>query len=394
VEHLVHDGRGHRLDDLRLLGTERRPEVPHRALQLGPADLLGPRAELGQHRDLVADRALADVAADLLGHHHLGLGRRGGACRLVLVDDPLDVVDVVGIDAVQGVHVRVDVARDRQVHQEQRPVLPRLQHPGDLLPGDDRLWRGRGADHHVRPQEPVLHPFEGQPLTGERGCQGLGVLEGAIDHQHLRGPRGDEVLPRELGHLPGAHQQHRLPVEAVEDVARHLHRRGGHGGRGPPEVGLGPDPLRAPEGRSADAGQLAPGSAEPLGLLEGVLHLAEDLRLAEHHRIEARRHPEEMEHRRLALMRVEVGSEIGAGGAGQCRPGPVVEVGARADDVELDPVAGRDQQGFRRSLCHRLEQLGLPFLGQDQPLPDVHRGGVVREAHAHQGRAHRVTQGP
>jgi hypothetical protein len=116
------------------------PRLAHRPLHLGPADLLGPRPELGQHRDLLPDRSLADVAADLLGHQHLGLGGRGGARRLVLVDDPLDVVDVVGIDAVQGVHGRVDVAGDRQVHQEQRPVLPRLQHPGDPLPGDDRLW--------------------------------------------------------------------------------------------------------------------------------------------------------------------------------------------------------------------------------------------------------------
>ena len=101
-----------------------------------------------------------------------------------------------------------------------------------------------------------------------------------------------------------------------------------------------------------------------------------------------------MKHRRLALMRIEVGREILTGRAGQRGAGPIVQVGARADDVELDPVAGRDEQGLRRSLGHRLEQLGLSFLRQGQALPDVHRGGVVREAHDHQGRAHRVTHGP
>ena len=120
VEHLVHDGRGHRLDDPGLLLGERRRQVGQGALQLGLADLLGARPELGQDRDLLAHRALADVAGHLLGHQHLGLGRGGGARGLVLVDDLLDVVHVVGVDAVQRVHLGLDVARHGQVDQEER----------------------------------------------------------------------------------------------------------------------------------------------------------------------------------------------------------------------------------------------------------------------------------
>jgi hypothetical protein len=192
-------------------------------------------------------------------------------------------------------------------------------------------------------------------------------------------------LPAELGHLAGADEENGLAVEAVEDVPGHHDRGRGHRRGGAAEVRLGPHPLGAPERGGADAGQLAAGGAQPLRLLEGVLHLAEDLGLTEDHRVQAGGHPEEVEHRGLATMGVEVGKQVVPCGASQGRTGPVLEVVAGTDDVELHPVAGGDEQRLGRRLGHGLEQLGLPLVGQREALADVHRRGVVREADADQG---------
>ena len=69
-----------------------------------------------------------------------------------------------------------------------------------------------------------------------------------------------------------------------------------------PMLGLGAHPLGAPERRRADCEQLAPGGAQLLRPLEGVLHLAEDLRLADDHRVEAGGDPEQVDQRRLAVV--------------------------------------------------------------------------------------------
>jgi hypothetical protein len=82
----------------------------------------------------------------------------------------------------------------------------------------------------------------------------------------------------------------------------------------------------------------------------GVAQLPEDLGLTDHHRVEAGRDPERVQHRRLVVVHVEVAGELGgrnAGGLGE-HVADVAETAVEAGDrrVDLHPVAGGQHHGL------------------------------------------------
>ena len=96
VQQLVHDGAAHGLDALALPLAQALAHGGQGALHLGAGDLLGAAAQAREHRQPLAQAALAHEAGDLLGHQHAGLLRLDGARRGVLRHELLDVVHVVG----------------------------------------------------------------------------------------------------------------------------------------------------------------------------------------------------------------------------------------------------------------------------------------------------------
>src|SRR5258706_325761 len=74
------------------------------------------------------------------------------------------------------------------------------------------------------------------------------------------------------------------------------------GWRAPGDRRLGAHPLGGGGGPRQRRPELVAPDAGPLGLGGGVLHLAEDLGLAHHHRVEAGGDPEEVPERRLVLV--------------------------------------------------------------------------------------------
>ena len=121
-----------------------------------------------------------------------------------------------------------------------------------------------------------------------------------------RAPSPHHLARRELAHLARAHQQHRAAVQLAEDLGRELDRDVRQRDGVPADRRLAAGALRRGDRAVAQAVQHRAEAARLLGRLVGVLHLAEDLRLAEHHRVEAGRHAERVPHRRLALEPVEV----------------------------------------------------------------------------------------
>ncbi len=87
-----------------------------------------------------------------------------------------------------------------------------------------------------------------------------------------------------------------MPVQVAEDLLCQLHGGGADGHRPFGEPGLGADPLRDGDGL---LDQLVQNGARGLGLegdIEGVLELSQDLRLSQHHGVEARGHAEGVAH--------------------------------------------------------------------------------------------------
>ena len=130
VQQLVDDPSGDRLD-LGLLGL-RQPEPRPRARELGGANLLGPRPQRGDRRHDVAGRLPLAEALGLRGDDRLRPGGLAAAAGEPGGDDRLEVVDVVEEAVVELVDRRVEVARNGEVDQEQRPALAAAQRRLDL----------------------------------------------------------------------------------------------------------------------------------------------------------------------------------------------------------------------------------------------------------------------
>ena len=81
--------------------------------------------EAAQHSDRRhhVERAQPRVhLRQLVGHDALGLGRRALPLAAVAVDDLLQIVDVVEIGVVDALDLGVEVARDGDVDEEDRPA--------------------------------------------------------------------------------------------------------------------------------------------------------------------------------------------------------------------------------------------------------------------------------
>jgi hypothetical protein len=114
----------------------------------------------------------------------------------------------------------------------------------------------------------------------------------------------------------------------------------------------------------------------------GVLDLAEDLRLADHHRVEPAGHPEHVADRVALRVGIQVGRDLGERETVKARQpvGRVLRLLGRK--VEFGAVAGRQD----RRLAHRIRVREI-VQGLDQPLrlerdafADGERCGVVIQA--------------
>ena len=119
--------------------------------------------------------------------------------------------------------------------------------------------------------------------------------------------------------------------------------------------------------------------------LVGTLDLALHLGLADDHRIEARDDPVQVACGLAVAVRVDRRGQLGRADPRlprQHRQHPALGLDRVTDDeVELGPVAGRDRDrlvnvGGGAQLAHELRR---PCLRQRQPLPDLDRGGLVRD---------------
>jgi len=105
-------------------------------------------------------------------------------------------------------------------------------------------------------------------------------------------------------------------LEIAEDALREIDGDARDAHDAGAELGLGAHALRDGEGPMHAAREVAAQRARGDRGVVSVLHLAEDLRLAEDHRVEARGHTEDVTDRGVPALLVEpVGEIVGAGGA-------------------------------------------------------------------------------
>ena len=166
--------------------------------------------------------------------------------------------------------------------------------------------------------------------------------------------------------LSGAHHQHASALQPAEDLARQRHRGVAHRHGAFAERGLAAHALADAERPVKQPAQHRPGALALGRHLERVLHLAQDLRLADDQRVEARRHPEQVPRRRRSFELEQVRHErVGASWWYWLRNSTISRRGLRrivAGDVDLGAVAGREHhrlggRGSRGQRLHRRAEI-------------------------------------
>ena len=186
-----------------------------------------------------------------------------------------------------------------------------------------------------------------------------------------------------LAHVAGAEHEPAPALEAAEALGGHRdgglrHRRDVAG-----DAGVGAGPLAGLEGVAEQQVEGRAGGALLAGAVPRHLHLAEDLALAEHGRVEPGGDREEVGDGRGVVVDVEVVAEVLGGEEGDLgeEVADVLEgaVEPLGDRVDLGAVARREHDGLgdvlaRHEVVQRLRQRGVT---DGHPLEQVERGAPV-----------------
>ena len=385
MQDLVDDGAGERLHRLaRLRG--RLGDARERAPKLGEPDALETLAQRDDRRDDFDIAQPSRELHDLALHQGFGPLRLASALAEIGVDNLLQIVDVVAVHVVERSHGRFDVPGHRDIDEEQRPPAPVVHHALHEVAVDHRLRRARRRHHDVDGPQRGGKLVERHGRTGERARQLLRARPRAVGDIDGEGALIDEVLGGQLAHLPGADEQDSAPREAGEDLLRQLDGGKGDGDRVARDVRFRPHFLRDRKCLREEGVQRRPHRLAGLCERECVFHLSQDLWLAHHHRVEARRHAEGVTDRLLVHVGVDerldgrgIDAAVLAETAEHRRAGLAGRVG---DGVDLHTVARGEQDRFRRD-ARRLQvadQLAQLILLDGELLAQAHGRRAVIQA--------------
>jgi len=222
----------------------------------------------------------------------------------------------------------------------------------------------------------------------------VGALERAVgDHQPL-GRLRREMRGGEFDHLARADEQHVQIGDLGEDAFGEFDRGGGHADRMGADLGLGAHLFGDRERALEQLVEQGADGAGFVGRTHRLLHLAEDLRFAEHHRIEAAGHAECMADRVLLGQRIQMGRDLFGLELvviGQPFRDLRMGVGDRSGierAIQLGAVAGRDNGRFLHRLPERRAQARQRaadrFGRETHALADRKRCGVMVESEREQ----------
>ena len=172
------------------------------------------------------------------------------------------------------------------------------------------------------------------------------VLERPVGDHRDRRPARAEVPRGQLAHPAGTDEHDASPASRSNTCSASAAAAAGI------DAGLSPIAVSTRARRPARSAmrKVRPSSGPGDPASNASLHLAEDLALSGHHRVEPGRDPEQMERSRLVCEAIGSGRDRGRAGPGELeeRSIGVLDDAVVTGDVELGAVAGREHDGFVR----------------------------------------------
>ena len=273
--------------------------------------------------------------------------------------------------------------------QPHRAMLARLDHALEQTLAQDRQCARRARHDDVELREPFRHLVQRDRLGGKARRELPATFERPVGDRDRPGIARGEVRCREIDHFPRADEQDPLLGDRWEDALGQLHRGRRHRDRRAADLGLGADILCHGERPLEQPVQHEPQRACGFGVADGLLHLAQDLRLAQHHRIEARGDTERVGHRLFARQCVEVRREGIPRHSMELLEPLDHRPRLRSMDVELGTVARRQDRRFLdRGAGEEVAQRVTETFGREgDPFAHVERRGRVIQAEGVKGHA-------
>ena len=258
----------------------------------------------------------------------------------------------------------------------------RLHGRRELVGLEERGGGTGGGEQHVDVGERVGEVAEADGSAAGALGQRDGGVPGAVG-DHEVGARLGEAEGHGLAHVAGAEHEGGAAAEPAEAVGRH--GDGGLGDRGDvaADGGVGAGALAGLERVAEEEVEGGAGGALLAGALPRLLDLPEDLALAEHGRVEAGGHREEVRDGRRVVVDVEVVAEV-LGREERDLGEEVADVlvgavEALRDGVDLGAVAGGQHHGLGHvgagdEVVQRLGQRGV---ADGHALEEVERRAAV-----------------
>ena len=218
----------------------------------------------------------------------------------------------------------------------------------------------------------------------KRRARASALLGRAVRDDDLADASGDEIGGRQVGRLARADEEDSPSLEVLEDALGELGGRRGHGGRVLADRRLRPHALADAQRLAEEAVERRAGRPCLATRLVGFAHLAEDLRLAGHHRVEPRGDPEEMDGGGLVGDRVERGRQLGVREPRESRELAVDSLlqlrRVGVDRVDLRAVARREHDRLGAAIRQPLERPAPKVGVVREQLPQLHRSALIRGA--------------
>ena len=330
-----------------LLGRRRvdLAQFLQRPLDFRLADAFRASPEGGEQRLDVELAVAATELRNLFFDDQLDLRNLAETGRDRLVETGAQVVDVEQPNALHFCSCAMDIRGNGEIDEHERTACSPLHRGRDDRLGHDRRFRTGRGHCQIRPGERIGEILDRVRRRAERGGRVLRARMRAVHHRDLA----------DVTTAQGLQRLQRDPARADDEcplrpqIAEHaLREREGHRARRRrvrADRGLRTSaPTRGDRGAKE---QLEDGPRRPvlLGVLEGLANLPEDLRFAEHERVQAGGDTREMQRDVLSRVDVEVIQQRGAVDAVRLRElvdQHVAPFGDALDEVrvQLDAIAG------------------------------------------------------
>ena len=378
---LVDDASAERFDSKFLLRRKRSQPAAY-AIDLRLPDGLQMFLQRDNRRHHVERLQPSLKFVDLHLHDGFGAIRFHAPVGHMRGDHLLQVIDVVDKDAVQLVHLRIDVAWHRDIDEEHRTVAALAQEALAVFFAEDGVRRAGRADHNVGARNRLVELVKRNGFAVKFLRQRRSAIISAIGNVDVLGAVSQQVTRGKLAHLPRANQVNRLALQVAEDFLCQIDRNRRDRYRRRRHRRFIAHALGDREGSSQQRIQLRiDRSDRPRGGIS-FFDLPKDLRFAHHHRIQAGGHAKHMPHRIALVIFVKVFA-VGCGIETVKLLEKSVEIGSpiRRTRQQLHPVAGGNDQSFfdpgiRRQLLHCLGQSclrnGEPLAHLDRRRPMIH----------------------